>query len=204
MTARWQVAAQRDKKEKTMWHRLVYHGGALTVRGLFALVLGGVILWWADLTLISLMACFGVFLVLDGLVTMLAASVAKRHGLRWPMLWEGLVDIVVGGLTFCWPLLTSLSVLYLIAGWGIVTGLLESLAGVWHPREGYGEWFLGLNGLLSVLFGVLLLLLRGAGVLGLLELVSGYLCVSGLLCLGAAWRRRHLHQAHDRPMQNAA
>jgi uncharacterized membrane protein HdeD (DUF308 family) len=88
---------------------------------------------------------------------------AERHMRWWPLLVEGLAGIVVGVLTFVWPGLTALVLLYFIASWAIVTGVFEILAAVRLRREMTGEWLLGLTGVLSVVFGLLLIIFPGAG-----------------------------------------
>jgi uncharacterized membrane protein HdeD (DUF308 family) len=49
--------------------------------------------------------------------------------LHWALLVEGLVGIIAGILTFVWPAITALVLLYLIAFWAIFTGLFEIIAG---------------------------------------------------------------------------
>ena len=95
-------------------------------------------------------------------------------------------------LAFVWPALTALALLYLIAGWAIVTGVLEIVAAV-HLHRAHGEWLLVLNGVLSVLFGLLVIVWPGAGVLTLLWLIGTYSIVFGVVLLVLAFRLRNLH-----------
>jgi uncharacterized membrane protein HdeD (DUF308 family) len=58
-----------------------------------------------------------------------------------------------------------------------------------------GEAWLALNGVLSVAFGVLTMLMPGAGALSLVWLIGAYAIAFGLLLFGAALRLRHWRTA---------
>ena len=118
---------------------------------------------------------------------------AERHERWWSPVLKGLAGIVAGVLAFVWPALTALALLCLIAGWAIVTGVLEIVAAV-HLHRAHGEWLLILNGVLSVLFGFLVVIWPSAGVLTLLWLIGAYAIVFGIVLLVLAFRLRNLHR----------
>ena len=72
-----------------------------------------------------------------------------------------------GSILLAWPGLGALVLLYVIALWAIVTGVMEILAAISLRREIDNEWLMIIGGALSVLFGLILAFLPGAGLLSL-------------------------------------
>jgi uncharacterized membrane protein HdeD (DUF308 family) len=97
------------------------------------------------------------------------------------LLLAGLAGIVVGVLTFLNPALTALALLFYIAIWAIATGLLQIVAAIRLRKEIEGELWLGLAGLASIVFGVLLTARPGEGALAVLWLIATYAIVSGVI-----------------------
>jgi len=167
---------------------------ALALRGIFAVLLGLAAFVLPGVTLAVFVALFGAYAVVDGVLAIIAGvRAAERHERWWSPVLKGLAGIVAGVLAFVWPALTALALLYLIAAWAIVTGVLEILAAV-HLHRAHGEWLLVLNGVLSVLFGFLAIVWPGAGFLTLLWLIGTYAIVFGVVLLVLAFRLRNLHR----------
>jgi len=92
----------------------------------------------------------------------------------------GLVGIAIRVLTFIWPGVTALALLYLIAAWAIITGVFEVVAAIWLRKIIKGEWLLVLCGILSLLFGVLLAILPVPGALAIIWLTGIYTIIFGV------------------------
>jgi len=167
---------------------------ALALRGIFAILFGLAAFVIPGITLAVLVALFGAYAVVDGVLAIVAGvRAAERHERWWSLVVKGLAGIVAGVLAFIWPALTALALLYLIAGWAIVTGVLEIVAAV-HLHRAHGEWLLILNGVLSILFGLFAIVWPGAGVLTLLWMIGVYAIVFGAVLLVLAFRLRNLHR----------
>src|SRR6266446_4067155 len=165
---------------------------ALALRGILAILLGLAAIVLPGVTLAVLITLFGAYAVVDGVLAILAGvRAAERHERWWSPVLKGLAGIVAGVLAFVWPALTVLALLYLIAGWAIVTGVLELVAAV-HLHRAHGEWLLILNGVLSILFGIFVLAWPGAGALTLLWLIGAYAIVFGVVLVILAFRLRVL------------
>ncbi|SRR5579883_716814 len=168
---------------------------ALAIRGLAAIVFGIAAFVVPNITLVVLVALFGAYALVDGLFAVVAAvQAAERHARWWPLLVEGAAGILLGVLTFVWPGLTALLLLYLIATWAILTGIAEIVAALRLRREIAGEWLLGLSGVLSLLFGLLLIAFPGTGALAVVWLIGAYALVFGVVLTGLALRLRRWHQ----------
>jgi uncharacterized membrane protein HdeD (DUF308 family) len=176
-----------------MLEYLTRYWWALVVRGLAAVLFGLAALIWPDVTLRVLVLLFGFYAVVDGLLALAVVLVGGRLASRrrgW-LIVEGVIGIAAGVFTFLWPDITTLVLLYLIAAWAVVTGLLELAAAIVLRRELRGEWLLALAGVLSVAFGVLLFVRPGEGAVAVIWAIGLYAIVFGvaLLALGARLRR---------------
>ena len=87
---------------------------------------------------------FGAYALVDGLFRVITALKDSRRYTHWGiLLLEGVPGIALGILAFIWPDITALALLYLIAAWALVTGILEIIVAIWLRRELKGKWLLG-------------------------------------------------------------
>jgi len=118
------------------------------------------------------------------------AGLTRHNGSQpwWLLLIEGSVGILAGVLTFLSPGLTAIALLYLIAAWAIVTGMVEIVSAIRLRADIKNEGLLALSGVLSVVLGVVLVIWPGASALGLVWLIGAYALVFGLLQIGLSFR----------------
>jgi uncharacterized membrane protein HdeD (DUF308 family) len=168
---------------------------AVALRGVAAVVFGVMALIWPGITLFVLVVLFGAYVLVDGVIAIGTAIGANREradaGSRGWLIVEGIAGILFGVLTFAWPGVTTLVLLWLIAAWAVITGVLEIVSAVRLRRELRHEWLLALSGALSVLFGLLLIVWPAAGALAVVTLIGAYAIVFGiaLVALGVRLRR---------------
>ena len=93
-------------------------------------------------------------------------------------------------MTFFWPGLTALALLYFIAAWEIVTGILLILGAIQLRRIIENEWVMILSGAASIVFGLILVIFPGAGALSLVWMIGAYSIAFGILLLALAFRLR--------------
>jgi uncharacterized membrane protein HdeD (DUF308 family) len=161
------------------------------LRGVFWILFGVYVLSRPGISLLALTLALGIMMFIDGVISASNAfSGRKEHDDWWVLLLVGLTGIGVGVLTFYRPAATALAVVFYIAIWAIATGLLEIVAAVRLRKEIKGEVWLGLAGVASVLFGVLLIARPAAGALTILWLIAVYAIAFGILLLLLALRVR--------------
>ena len=178
-----------------MLETLSRHWWAVALRGAAAILFGVLALVWPGITVLALVLLFGAYALVDGAFT-LAAAFGNRTGDRaggsraW-LVVRGIAGILTGIVAAAWPGITALALLWLIAYWAVVNGVLDIVAAFQLRRELRHEWLLALSGALSVLFGVALVVWPAAGVLTLVVLIGIAAIAFGvtLLTLGLRLRR---------------
>jgi uncharacterized membrane protein HdeD (DUF308 family) len=164
---------------------------ALALRGLLGIALGIFLFARPGAALVALVYVFGVYALLDGVFSVVAALRGARGDRSWwTLLLGGLAGILVGIGAFALPALAALVLLYVIAFWAVVTGVLEVAAAVRLREQIDNEWLLGLSGVLTVLFGVLIMIAPAAGALAVVLLIGAYTFLSGLVLLALGFRLR--------------
>ena len=161
------------------------------IRGLLAVLFGLAAIVLPGLTLLVLVLLFGAYALVDGVIAVIVSLQERQIFAQWwVLLIEGLVGIAAGVLTFFWPAITALVLLYVIAFWAIVTGIFEIVAAFWGRLHFAYEWTLALAGILSVVLGVLLIIRPGAGLLSLVWLIGVYALAFGVLLIIRAFQFR--------------
>jgi len=169
---------------------LVRNWWALALRGLLAMLFGTAAFLLPGLTLAVLITLFGAYALIDGVLAIVAGVKAAEHHERFgSLLWRGLLGIAAGVIAFVLPGVTAVVLTLIIGVWAMVTGVLEVVAAV-HLHRAHGEWLLIVNGALSVVLGLALIVAPGLGLLTLVWVVGGYAIFFGLIMLRLAFRLR--------------
>lgn len=177
-------------------HALAKNWWLLLLRGILAIVFGILAFAWPGITLVTLVLFYGAYALVDGIFAIAAAIMGGAPGSRWWLALVGLFGIAAGILTFAWPGLTALVLLFFIAGWAIAMGVFEIVGAIRLRKEIDNEWWLILGGIVSVLFGIVLLARPGAGALALIWVIGSFAILFGILNIAFALRlRNHVHAA---------
>ena len=155
---------------------------ALRPSGAAAIAFGVLALVWPGVTVTVLVFLFGIYALVDGIGSLLAAW-RHRGDLvhRGHHLGEGLLALLIGVIALVWPDITALALIVLIALWALTTGIVEISLAVRLRRVITNEWWLALSGILSILVGIILLVRPGAGALAIAIVIGIYAILFGVV-----------------------
>jgi uncharacterized membrane protein HdeD (DUF308 family) len=160
------------------------------LRGIFAILFGVLAFVWPGLTLIALVTLYGIYAIADGAVALYAALAGGAPVSRWWLLFAGLLGVAIGIVTLVWPGITAIALLVCIAVWAVVRGVFEIVSAIQLRKVIDNEWWLIGSGVLSVLFGVVMLMAPGAGAIALVWVIGAYSIAFGCLLVGLALKLR--------------
>ena len=172
-----------DRLKKVRW--------ALGLSGLLAIAFAIVILVWPSISLFALVILFGAFALARGIVGLgMAIWGPIREGRGWLVL-SSLAGIGIGVVVFFFTDMSALALLYVIGAYALTLGILTVFGALRLPIDNSDKTVLVLSGLVSVAFGVLMLVKPGDGAIVLLALIAAYSLVVGIaeLTVAIGWRR---------------
>jgi uncharacterized membrane protein HdeD (DUF308 family) len=170
---------------------LGHNWGWIVLRGVAAVLFGVLAIAWPGITLATLVIVWGAYALAEGVLTLIAAWQVRDEGRPfWSLVVVGLLGIAAGVVTFLWPGITALTLLMIIAVWALIMGIFQIIAAIRLRKVIEREWLLGLSGVASVIFGVLMIISPGAGALAVLSLIAAYAIVFGVLLIVLGFRLR--------------
>ena len=162
----------------------------VALRGAFAVLFGIVAFAAPGATILSLVLLFSAYMLVDGVCAIVSAVRAARAGERWGLLvLEGVADIATGVAVLVWPGLTVLAFVLMMAAWAVVSGALM-LAASFRLQRAHGRGWLALGGVVSIIYGIMLVIAPLIGALVLTWWLGAYALVFGIALLVLAFRLR--------------
>jgi len=167
------------------------------LRGLAVLVLGLLLVSNPGSTLITIMIFLGAYWFIDGIFTIINSIKGGKtmEGWGWGI-FSGVLGVIAGLVVFVHPLATAIFtqvfLIYFLAFAAIVNGLSSIFTGIKLRKEIKNEWTIILGGLLTVIFGILLLsnpLFGSAFLLWLLGIIA---IVGGIVIISLAFKVKNM------------
>lgn len=179
-----------------MLREISQHWWLVLLRGIAAIAFGVLAFAWPDATLLTLVIFFGAYALIDGVLA-IAAAIAGRGGSvpLWWLVVSGILGIAAGIVTFVWPGMTTLILIVFIGAWSLARGVFEIIDAIRLRKEIENEWTLALMGVLSVLFGLAVLIAPAAGALALIWVIGAYAVVLGILLVALSLKLRNIRAA---------
>jgi uncharacterized membrane protein HdeD (DUF308 family) len=180
-----------------MKERLARNWWVFLVRGVLAILFGIGAMVMPGVTLAALVLLYGAYAFADGLIAAVAAFTKRKAGeaFPWSVLIIGLAGIAAGVVTFMYPGLTALLLLYFIAAWHVVRGISEIVVAIRLRKEIQGEGWLIAGGVLSVLFGLFLYVRPGAGAIALIWVIGSFATLFGVILIALGFKLKSVKTA---------
>jgi uncharacterized membrane protein HdeD (DUF308 family) len=160
---------------------------SLILRGVAATLVGILALTWPGVTVFALVVLFAVYAFIAGGLQTIRAFSSDTAGPVFGHLLLGLVSLAAGVIALAWPLPTALVLVVIVATWAVISGLLEILSAFRADESAGTRAKFLLGGLVSIVFGLVLLARPGMGavtlalVFGLFNLIyGGWMLVQGI------------------------
>jgi uncharacterized membrane protein HdeD (DUF308 family) len=185
MSATSNTAASFPSLAKKVWIFAI-------IRGVLGIIFGLVALFAPIATAVVLAIVIGAWAIVDGVFDIIEAI---RHrgssSMALRIVW-GAVSILFGILVLVWPGM-SLGVLVIFVGiWAIIIGVLEIMASIRHRAVPNSGWVWGIiGGALAILFGILVLVRPGTGLVTIIWIIGIWAIAWGitLIVLGVQLRK---------------
>ena len=162
----------------------------IALRGVFAILFGIIAFAAPGAVMLTLALFFAAYLLVDGVTGIAAAVRAARAHERWGLLLaEGALNIVMGLIAAVFPVSAVLAFVFVTAAWALITGGLM-LAAAFKLTQAHGRLWLALGGIVSVIWGVLLVIAPLVGAVVLTWWLGAYALVFGIALLVLAFRLR--------------
>lgn len=157
------------------------HWWIFIVRGIIAILFGIVAWLWPGLTLTTMIWLAGLWLIVDGVLTIIGA-VINRDSFQsiWPLVLIGLAGIGFGIFIVAFPGFTAIWLIVAIGLYAIVTGVFAIISAIRLRKEIENEWSMGALGLISILFGLAMVVFPGSGALALIWVIAIYAILIGI------------------------
>jgi uncharacterized membrane protein HdeD (DUF308 family) len=166
----------------------------LLLSGICAVVAGVISIMIPGIALSTLVMLFSLFAFVDGVASIMLGVRGEADGTYWwTMIFLGIMAIAASIGAIAYPGLTVLVLLSFVAATAIARGVLQIIASIKLCKVIDDEWLLGLSGVLSIVFGGLLLARPKVGIAVMAMLLGAYMIAIGAMQIALALRLRKLN-----------
>lgn len=165
----------------------------LAFNGLIALLYGILALFIPETTLLTIITWFGIVILIVGVIGIVSAFKNNRSGRASgaDFTWSIITAIIGGVLIFYTE--RSIEIFFIIIGiWALVIGIVQLWLMSKISNEDQIKNTLLINGIVTLIFGVLLLVFPFTSAKALIMISGIFALISGAMLIYLAMRTRHL------------
>ena len=148
------------------------------------IILAMLLFFATGFTLKVILIFVGIFLLINGLFSIIGSFMTKsNHQHWWLLFFGGLISVIAGIVVLTWPETTLIFFVYLIAIWAIVVGIFDLIASFSASWAQAGKTYIGIAGILSILFGIIIFIYPAFSLVAIIWLIGFYALIIGLLLI---------------------
>jgi uncharacterized membrane protein HdeD (DUF308 family) len=171
------------------------------LRGIVALLIGLLALFVPGVAFASLVIFLGAFMFVDGILSIIAGISARKKVSGWEWyIGSGIFGVLIGIITFINPFATAVALVYTAALWAIVVGLAEMAIAFRLRKDLTGEgWYIA-GGILTIIFGILILVNPTAGAFTLTMVFGIYAIAAAVMLMSLGFRLKKRNKSTTIPV----
>jgi uncharacterized membrane protein HdeD (DUF308 family) len=154
--------------------------GNLTLRGVLAIVVGLIAVFWPGITLTAFVVLFAAFAFMDGALRATRAFASSGGRAVIGNLLLAVFDVAVGVAALAWPNITILTMVLIVGFWAVVVGCLEIFAAFADDEPAGQRAYLIIGGLVAIALGVVMFTTPDVGSLSLALLFGFFSLTYGI------------------------
>lgn len=166
----------------------------LLLRGILLIIFGIIAISSPGIVLVSLLFYFGFVALFSGLF-LIIEGIAIKSDDRGMRILEGILSILFGLLFIIMPGFVLSFVMYFIAFWAIIGGIMQIIYAIKLRKEITNEWLAIFNGVITLIFGILVLTNILAGATTLVMVFGIFAIISGILQIVLSFKVKGLKKA---------
>lgn len=155
------------------------------LRSILAIAFGAIAVVWPMVSLIAFVFLYAFYALADGILSLIAAIRGGGTRSRWWLVLGGIVALIAGGIALAMPGLTALVFIMLVGVAAIVRGLFDFAGAIMLRKTTKHSWILIPAGIISVLFGILVLSAPAQASLAITWVIGAWAIVLGIA--GVIW-----------------
>lgn len=174
------------------------------IRGVLAVVFGVVALVAPISTAVSLAVVVAVFAIVDGLFEVVDGIRHRSTGGAGLRILQGVLTLAFGVVLVVWPSITALAIVWTVGIWAVVVGVIQLVVALSLRKVVRSGWGWGVvSGLVSVIFGVIVVARPSAGLVSIIWVLGVYALMLGVLLIGFGLQVRRLAREVDSRTQTS-
>lgn len=171
-----------------MNHHLITSSHGSLLRGIIALIIGGLAVFMPDITLRSFVICIGILILISGLISLVFSIRSEEKSSKNILMADAVFNLIFGLLFVLLPT-TMVNIFVIAMGIGFLLIGIIQLIGTLSIRRDYGwSWIYFAISMLMIIAGIILFTNPFTGAETILIFIGIFLLIYGVSEVYMAWK----------------